>query len=199
MKRRCFILFFFLFIFLKLNQTTIVESEYKCLYNLLSKILKVSNNNFYVESNNRYALCQTVDKFNFKWADCDKTTVTSIYLGGNNESTIFSNNDFNCFSFLQTIEIFFNYKFERNFLLGFSKNIAILKSHYSDESLIDMDVNANKTMLIQFLYIYQLTIKRDFNIYFSNFVNIVDFEIETLESNYQINYFNDLVKFKFFN
>ncbi|EAL64281.1 hypothetical protein DDB_G0286211 [Dictyostelium discoideum AX4] len=188
MKRRGFILFFFLFIFLKLNQTTMVESEYKCLYNLLSKILNVSKN-FYKESKNRYALCQTEDKFNSKWAECSNGLVGFIYLGGNNKSTIFSNNDFNCFSSLHFI----------NFLFGLPNNLVSLKSHSSDGSLIDMDVNANKTISFNFLYIYQLTIKRDFNIYFSNFVNIVDFEIETLESNYQINYINDLVKFKIFN
>ncbi|KAM9977461.1 hypothetical protein ACTFIR_011328 [Dictyostelium discoideum] len=192
MKRREFLLFFFLFIFLKLNQTTIIESEYKCLYNLLSKILNVSKN-FYKESKNRYALCDTVDKSDFLWARCSEGLVNDILLRGDNESTIFSNNDFNCFSSLQNIDIFFNYKFERNFLIGFSNNLVNFKSRSSDESLIDMDVNINKTIAIQFLRIYQLAIKRDFNIYFSKFVNVRNFEIDTLQSNYQINYFNDLV------
>ncbi|KAM9985917.1 hypothetical protein ACTFIZ_002219 [Dictyostelium cf. discoideum] len=125
MKRRGFILFFFLFIFSKLNQTTIVESEYKCLYNLISKILKVPKK-FYKESNDRYALCGNVDKSGFIWAFCNEGLVESINLRGNNKSTIFSNNDFNCFSSLENIEIFFNYKFERNFLLGFSNNLVYL-------------------------------------------------------------------------
>ncbi|EAL64282.1 hypothetical protein DDB_G0286213 [Dictyostelium discoideum AX4] len=170
MKRREFLLFFFLFIFLKLNQTTIVESEYKCLYNLLSKILNVSKN-FYKESDDRYALCNTVDKSYFLWAQCSEGLVDDIVLHGDNESTIFSNNDFNCFSSLRNS----------------------LNSRSSDESLIDMDVNINKTIAIRFLRIYQLTIKSDFNIYFSKFVNVRIFEIYTLQSNYQINYFNDLV------
>ncbi|KAM9990981.1 hypothetical protein ACTFIY_007023 [Dictyostelium cf. discoideum] len=196
MKKRGFMLFFFLFMFLKLNQTTIIESEYKCLYNLLSKILNVPKN-FYKESKNRYALCNTVDKFGFKWAYSIDNAVIDIFLGGNNKSTIFSNNDFNCFSSLSYIEIYFDYKFERNFLLGFSNNIFFI-SHSSDESLIDMDVNANKTIPFDYLFIYQLKIKRDFNIYFSNFVNSAEFKIEALQSNYQINIINDLVKFKYF-
>ncbi|KAM9990982.1 hypothetical protein ACTFIY_007024 [Dictyostelium cf. discoideum] len=186
MKKRGFILLlFFLFTFLKLNQTTTIESEYKCLYNLLSKILNVPKN-FYKESKNRYAICQT-DKFDFKWADCDdEGIVYGILLGGNNENTIFSNKDFNCFSSLRYI----------NFLLGFSNNLNYFKSRSSDESLIDMDFNFIKTIPIQFLYIYQLKIKRDFNIYFSNFVNVNNFEIYTLQSNYQINYINDLANLK---
>ncbi|KAM9985919.1 hypothetical protein ACTFIZ_002222 [Dictyostelium cf. discoideum] len=59
-----------------------------------------------------------------------------------------------------------------------------------------MDSNANKTIPFQFLNIDKLQIKRDFNIYFSNFVNIQNFEIDTLQSNYQINYINDLVNSK---
>ncbi|KAM9985915.1 hypothetical protein ACTFIZ_002217 [Dictyostelium cf. discoideum] len=192
MKRRWFILFIFLIIFSNLNQATLVESEYECLYNLLSKILKVPKN-FYKESDNRYALCQLNDKSGFLWAQCNEGVVNNIFLGSNNKSTIFSNNDFNCFSSLENIEIFFNYKFERNFLLGFSNNLVNFKSHSSDESLIDMDSSINKTIPIQFLYIYQLQIKRDFKIYFSNFVNVRNFEIDTLQSNYQINYINDLV------
>ncbi|KAM9990979.1 hypothetical protein ACTFIY_007021 [Dictyostelium cf. discoideum] len=195
MKNRGFILFIFFIILSNLSQATLVELEYECLYNLLSKILKVSKN-FYKESNNRYTFCQTADKSGFLWAQCSEGSVNNIFLGSNNKSTIFSNNDFNCFSSLQVIEIFFNYKFERNFLLGFSNNLVNFKSHSSDESLIDMDFNINKTIPIQYLYIYQLKIKRDFSIYFSNFVNVRNFEIDTLQSNYQINYINDLVNFK---
>ncbi|KAM9958032.1 hypothetical protein ACTFIW_013008 [Dictyostelium discoideum] len=196
MKRRGFILFFFLFIFFKLNQTTIVESEYKCLYKLLSKILNVSKN-FYKESKNRYSLCQTVDKSDFVWAYCNEEgLVHGIELRGDNESTIFSNNDFNCFSSLSSIDIFFNYKFKRNFLLGFSNNLDYFKSRSSDESLIEMDVNINKTIAIQNLNINQLIIKRNFNIYFSKFVNVRDFVIYTLRSKHQINYINDLVNLR---
>ncbi|EAL64340.1 hypothetical protein DDB_G0286329 [Dictyostelium discoideum AX4] len=148
MKSRGFILFFII-ILSNLSQATLVESEYKCLYNLLSKILKVSKN-FYKESNNRYAFCQTADKSDFLWAQCSEGSVENIFLGSNNKN----------------------------------------------ESLIDMDVNANKTISIKYLYINQLIIKRDFNIYFSNFVNVRNFEIDTLQSNYQINYINDLVSFK---
>ncbi|KAM9958033.1 hypothetical protein ACTFIW_013009 [Dictyostelium discoideum] len=174
MKSRGFILFFFLIILSNLNQAALIEPEYKCLYNLLSKILKVPKN-FYKESNNRYAFCQTADKSDFLWAQCSEGSVDNIFLGSNNKSTIFSNNDFNCFSSLQNI------------------NILNFKSRFSDGSLIDMDVNANHTISIKYLYINQLIIKRDFNIYFSNFVNVRNFEIDTLQSNYQINYINDLV------
>ncbi|KAN0042125.1 hypothetical protein ACTFIV_004684 [Dictyostelium citrinum] len=156
-----------------------VTSEYKCLFNLLSKILIVSHN-FNLESKNRYALCDSEDKSGFTWAICNNIGyVYEIYLGGKNTSTILTSNDFICFeSFYFVLDYFY--------------------SQSSDDSLIDMDINVNKTILIKYLNIYQLEIKRDFNIYFSNFINTTQLKIDTLPSNYQINYINNLVNYKFF-
>ncbi|KAN0012212.1 hypothetical protein ACTFIU_007510 [Dictyostelium citrinum] len=195
--KRGFILFFFLFVFSRFNHATMVTSEYKCLFNLLSKILIVSHN-FNLESKNRYALCDSEDKSGFTWAICyDTGYVDEIHLSGKNTSTILTSNDFICFESLYFVEIFFNYKFEKNFLFGM--RLEYFYSQSSDDSLIDMDLNVNnKTILIKFLNIYQLEIKRDFNIYFSNFINTTQLVIDTLPSNYQINYINNLVNYKFF-
>ncbi|KAN0012213.1 hypothetical protein ACTFIU_007511 [Dictyostelium citrinum] len=208
MKKRGIILIFFLFIFFKLNQT-LIESEYQCSFNLFNKILNVSLE-YNIDSNNRYDFC-SLNNRDIQTVSCDQenNVVLSIYLFGRNSSTIFSSSDFNCFSSINIIQLYYNYKFEKNFLYGFSKIIPHFLSYSTDESLIDSDFNVfdnnnnndninNKTILIDRLVIKNLIINNNYNFYFSRLINVNFFEVECKPSNYQINYINDLVLIKSF-
>ncbi|KAM9985914.1 hypothetical protein ACTFIZ_002216 [Dictyostelium cf. discoideum] len=197
-KNRGVILIFFLFIYFKLNQT-LIQSEYECSFNLLSKILNVSLE-YNKDSKNRYNFCGSSNK-GFETMSCDggNNVVLSISLGSN-RSTILSSSDFNCFSSIDIIMLNLNYKFEKNFLYGFSKIIPHFLSYYTDESLFDLDFNIDnsKAILIDRFIIKKLKIKKNYNLYFSSLKNVSIFELEYGPSNYQINYINDLIEIKNF-
>ncbi|KAM9977458.1 hypothetical protein ACTFIR_011325 [Dictyostelium discoideum] len=195
-KNRVVILILFLFIFFKLNQT-LTQSEYECSFNLLSKILNVSLE-YNRDSKNRYDFCGSSKKgFVSMVCDGEYNFISSMSLGSN-KSTILSSSDFNCFSSISIIQLYLNYKFEKNFLYGFSKIIPHFLSYSTDESLFDLDFNIDKTILIDRLVIKKLKIKKNYNLYFSSLKNVSILELEYGPSNYQINYINNLIEFKNF-